>query len=74
MSKRINTVDEVIDTLGGTGAVARMLGVDDRLVSNWRRPDRGLPAYTYVALIKALEAKGFSAPSTLWRMWEPVQT
>lgn len=72
MPKQINSADEVIEALGGTGAVARLFGVDDRVVSNWRRADRGLPPYTFVTLTKALASEGYVAPQALWRMWEPA--
>lgn len=66
MARTLTTPDEVIDTLGGTGAVARLLGVDDRVVSNWR--GRGLPPETYLVLTQALRSRRRSAPPGLWRM------
>lgn len=46
--RKINTADEAIDGLGGTSAVARALGVDNRVVSNWRK--RGLPREKFLVL------------------------
>lgn len=66
MQDQINTADEVIDVLGGTRAVARLMGVDDRVVSNWR--ERGLPPETFVALTSKLKEKNLDAPPSLWRM------
>lgn len=33
---RLATVDELLDALGGTGAVAELLGIGASTVSNWR--------------------------------------
>jgi hypothetical protein len=69
MAKQIKTADEVIDRLGGNSAVASLFAPQDRVtpnaVGNWRV--RGLPPETFVALSKALNAKGFYAPPSLWR-------
>ena len=37
----LTSASHVIDALGGTGKVAAIFGLDDRVVSNWRT--RGLP-------------------------------
>lgn len=63
--KYVATADAVIDELGGTYAVARLLGYDPRRVSNWRV--RGLPADTFDALNKALKVKRIEAAPSLWR-------
>lgn len=73
MSEQINaelikSADDVIDKLGGTNAVARLMRLDARAVSNWRK--RGLPPETFVALTAALNANGLYAPPSLWRMRE----
>ena len=39
MNKNI-TPDEIIDALGGTGAVARIFGIKDPSVSEWRKKER----------------------------------
>lgn len=66
MVEQINTADDVLDRLGGTNAVAKLLDCDARVVSNWRA--RGLPPETFVALTQALNAKDLYAPPSLWRM------
>jgi len=69
----LNSANEVIDALGGTGAVADWLGVDIRVVSNWRV--RGLPPETYKAFNTRLDSLGgWTAPSSLWRQKEPVKS
>lgn len=65
---RIKSAGDVIDVLGGTNTVARLLGTDPRSVSNWRQ--RGLPPETFYALSGLLKAKGLWAPPSLWRQRE----
>jgi hypothetical protein len=36
------TDSEILDKLGGTTKVAQALGCSLRVVSNWRRPERGI--------------------------------
>ena len=64
------TVDEVIETLGGTNAVARAFGVTPGAVSQWRK--EGLPADTFVAMSGLLMEQGMTAPSHFWGMREIV--
>lgn len=72
MAKQVKTAVEAISVLGGPTAVARMLGIkNSRVVWNWRV--RGLPPESFVALQAALKSKGFSAPTSLWRMYEAAE-
>ncbi|HSR80892.1 MAG TPA: YdaS family helix-turn-helix protein [Hyphomicrobiaceae bacterium] len=48
MARKVNNATEAIDVLGGTAAVARLLGVRDNVVSNWRV--RGVPPARYLEL------------------------
>ena len=60
------TASAVIDALGGTAAVMRL--VDGRTmgrVSNWRATGRLAPE-TFLILSAALAERGLSAPSALW--------
>lgn len=60
MRKNLTTVDEVVDSLGGTGAVADLVGVWPSAVSNWRA--RGFIAPDKFRVIsEALEAAGARA-------------
>ena len=70
MIRNIETVDEVINALGGNTRVAKALGTTSKAVSNWRK--RGLPPQTADALRALLMAKGYQAPSSLWKMTEIV--
>lgn len=62
---QLETVDQVIDALGGTSAVARRTARDPRAVSNWRMRGK-LPSNTYPILVHDLAAKGHRAPAELW--------
>lgn len=73
MTEQINTVDEVIERLGGRGEVARLTGVTTQAVTNWRtREPYTMPPETFLVLTKALNEKNLYAPPSLWRMREPV--
>lgn len=45
MARIIKDADEIIDALGGIGAVGKLLGASPQTVFNWR--GRGFPAYRY---------------------------
>jgi len=51
----IKTVDDLVEALGGTGAVARIVGVVDGAVSQWRAAGK-IPPANYLLLRKALAA------------------
>jgi hypothetical protein len=63
----LHTVDAVVDALGGTGAVANLVGKTDAAISNWRKSDQ-FPAYTYLRIRAELEKASKSAPDSLWAM------
>ena len=50
----IETPGDLIDGLGGTGAVAQLIGVKDNTVSTWR--ERGIPGWACVRLRDAADA------------------
>lgn len=52
------TPGSVIDSLGGTGAVALALAVDDSTVSSWR--ERGIPPKRCLPLSKLAAERGRS--------------
>jgi len=54
-----------IDALEGSSKVAELLGIDERVVSNW--PQRGLPPDTYAALAPLLVGLGREAPPAMFR-------
>ena len=45
MRRIIKDANEAIDALGGPRTVGELLGVDERVVWNWR--ERGFPAHRY---------------------------
>jgi len=64
LRERQKQVDCLVDELGGTCEVARMLDVVPSAVSNWRRAGR-FPARTYVPLATRLKV---APPAYLWGM------
>lgn len=65
------TTGDVIEVLGGTAAVARLLGRSMTVVSNWKAGGC-FPSNTYVVFQRALARVGRTAPDSLWRMVEPA--
>ena len=63
----LTSAGQVIDALGGTVALARMLSVSAAAVSNYRARN-AFPSNSYLALGNALAAQGASAPASLWGM------
>ena len=63
----LHTADEVVKALGGTKAVADLLGRTDPAVSNWRKAGQ-FPAHTYLLIKDRLEKIGHFAPDSLWAM------
>ena len=57
ISANLTTASHVIDALGGTGKVAALFGIDDRVVSNWRT--RGMPPDTFAVLAPLLRGQGY---------------
>lgn len=69
MRKTLTSADEVIDALGGTFAVTRLLELNShKAVSNWRT--RGLPARTFLRLTAELANRGLKASPSLWGIAE----
>lgn len=64
---KLSTTAEVVDALGGYIAVSKITGSNPKAVSNWPRFKK-FPAKTYLALTRALKAKGSTAPPSLWGM------
>lgn len=66
----LRTAQEVIETLGGVSAVAKLTGRTYNAAHNWRSFQR-FPSNTYVTMTAALAAQGKTAPAELWGMAEP---
>lgn len=66
----LETTRDVIAALGGVHTVARVTGRTYNCVHNWTKFPT-FPSNTYVAIIGALAAKGYSAPPSLFGMVIP---
>lgn len=71
-AKHLQSAAEVIDALGGTAAVATLIGTTYRAAANWKSFD-AFPPKTFLALTTALQAKGYAAPASLWGMVEAAE-
>lgn len=54
------TSGSIIDDLGGTGAVAAALSLEDSTVSGWRTRRGGIPAPHWIALVRLAAERGRS--------------
>jgi len=75
MLRLLETVDEVVDELGGTAAVARRYSTEQQpltmqAVTNWRRRGRMSPSLCMVMLAD-LRAAGCEAAPELWTIRSP---
>ena len=69
----IQTIEEVIEKLGGTKAVAELTKrPSPSAVPNWIVRN-SFPLNTYTILKAALRARGYDAPDELWKMPEVAQ-
>jgi hypothetical protein len=67
--RRLHSVRQVIDELGGNTAVAKMLGYSSHRVAMWLSKGN-FPSNTYIVFKIALSRRKASAPDSLWRMVE----
>jgi hypothetical protein len=71
MIKHLETVDEVIDALGGIKAVSDLMQCKaSSTVPMWKHRQR-FPATTFATLQAELRKRGASAPTDLWGMKTP---
>jgi hypothetical protein len=69
---QLDTVDAVIEALGGPAAVARLTSRSRQQVTNWRAAGTFSPT-TFLVMTTALDAIGLRAAPRLWRMDEPAE-
>lgn len=69
----LDTVEAVIEALGGTMAVVRLTGRSRQNVTNWRAAGN-FSSTTFLVMTTALAAAGLRAAPRLWRMDEPAET
>lgn len=64
--KRVQTVEEVIEKLGGAKAIAQLTRAKSpSVVPTWKYRNK-FPAKTFLQINKALKARGMCAPDELW--------
>ena len=68
----LQTVDQVIHTLGGTGKTAALLKATSPAVSNWKKRGR-IPAEFFFVISAALTRKGKSAAPSLFGFVEAAE-
>jgi hypothetical protein len=68
----LNTVDSIIDALGGTAEAARLAHVGASAVSNWKARGR-IPSEQYSVFGAALERAGLEFDASLFGM-RPIET
>lgn len=64
----LETQRDVITALGGIQAVADLTGRGYSAVGNWHSGHQKFPANTFKFFVRELEARGLSAPDSLWGM------
>ena len=67
MSEQINSIQEIIDVLGGPTKLATRLGCSQPLVSSWAMRGK-IGASWYVAVCELLHEAGKTAPPKLFGM------
>lgn len=65
----IATASDIIDALGGTGAVAALRGLGAPAVSMWRRI--GIPGAHRLPLLRIAEQRGLTFPDAAFETIEP---
>jgi hypothetical protein len=66
--KRLRTVQEVVDALGGLNGVCELTDANLKQAWHWVGRAGQFPANTYVIMQRSLKARGFEAPARLWNM------
>ena len=70
MTRTLQTVDQVIDELGGTVRTSEIASVRPSQVSGWRSAKR-LGTKSYLVIKQELAKRGLNAPARLWGIDEP---
>jgi hypothetical protein len=74
MFRQLHTVEEVISELGGFEVVKELTGRRGNFtVPMWKHREK-FPPNTFILMKAALEAKGASAPASLWGMPSPAES
>jgi hypothetical protein len=67
MATWLGSVEEVFRALGDD-VVKDVTEANDKQIWNWKGRFGRFPAWTYVALQRALNRRGYEAPARLWNM------
>lgn len=67
---QVRTASEIVDALGGTGAVARLVNITPGAISHWRRDNR-IPPRSYLILAPELERIGIEVHPSILGIPEP---
>ena len=66
----LRTFDEVVNELGGTHAVAKLVEQNSAAVCNWRRRRQRFPTKFFLIMKRKLARRGAKAPHELWGFYE----
>lgn len=67
--RKLRTPEQVIEFLGGPDRICELIpGANKKQIWHWHGRAGKFPAYTYVALQRALKRRKASAPDRLWNM------
>ena len=66
--KRLRTVAQVFEALGGVAKVAEITDSNFKQAWSWLGVADQFPANTYVVLQRTLKQRGYEAPARLWAM------
>lgn len=66
----IDTVDQFIEALGGTGKAADAFGVTSPAISNWKRTDR-FPAWVHGRVLSLAQENGLTVNDALLETTKP---
>ena len=72
LSYQLQTFDEVIEALGGVKETARLTRRRPQEVCQWRTRYNAFPPEHYLTISKGLVARGFGAPTHLFKFSRPT--
>jgi hypothetical protein len=64
--KRLRTVDEVVEVLGGLDGVCELTEANLKQAWHWVGRAGQFPAQYYVVMTRSLRRRGYEAPARLW--------
>jgi hypothetical protein len=64
--KKLRTVDQVVNVLGGLPKVCAMTGANLKQAWHWSGRAEKFPAQYHEVMTRALRRRGYEAPARLW--------